>query len=415
MIKDHLVDDSAKTLIYDFGEFFKTHKKHEEIDWDLFPTWFKQVRHPNIKSDELSFYSKLFERIQQEPNKESAVSIKEQLLESEFATVVVNKGHDYIDGRLSGDKFVDSVETGLDKYYTEKEKYADVSWDNSSIIEIAEDLSYDNGLKFGLDCLDDSCGSAHGGKWVIVGAFVDTGKTTWCADQHAANYLKQIVDPANKDKWFYQRPIIWFNNEGSAKEIKMYTVQSLFGSTYERIISNPQGAEEAFIQAVGDPDLFRVVPCQGWHIKEAERLIKKMNPAVVIYDMVDNFSGFETDGTIDQRYRSLYDYIRQMATKHNHLAIGTSQCVGEANGVERIEMHMLSGSRVAKQSTADLIIMVGRSLEAGKQNSRYIYTPKNKFQTQQTLGFDRYTNTEVWFRGDIKRFDNPVNPDKTGG
>ena len=409
MIKDHLVDENTKKLIYDFEAYFKTNPAHEEIDWDLFPTYFKQVRHPNIKSDDLTFFNTLFERVRKEPKEESKKSLKTQLLDNHLATVVVNKGHDMLDGKMTGDKFIDNLEEEIDKTKEKKNQYADVLWDNSSIIEVANNLSYDNGLKFGLGCLDDSCGSLHPSNFIIVGAFVDTGKTTFIADQFVACMLKQIVDVENKDKWFYQRPILWFNNEGSSASIKLYCVQSFFGSPYERIVANPQGAEEAFIKEIGDPNLLRIIQCQGWHIKEVERVIKKMNPSIVIYDMLDNIGGYEDTGTTDQRYKQLYDHARQMADKYRHSAIGTSQASGEANGLERIEMHMLYGSRTAKQGTADLMIMIGRSLEAHKYNTRYIYTPKNKLQSRKAPPQDPKTNCEVQFRGDIKRFLDPVN------
>jgi hypothetical protein len=181
----------------------------------------------------------------------------------------------------------------------------------------------------------------------------------------------------------------------------------VLGASKGRILNNPESANVAYAKAVGDKDRIRIVPAQGWHIKEAERVIKACNPCMVIYDMLDNFSGFETDGTIDQRYRALYDYARQLADIHQHVAVATSQCVGEANGVEKIEMHMLAGSRVAKQSTADLLIMLGRSLDPGKQNQRFIYTPKNKF-TSKVRTADRRTFQEVNFNGEIKRYENPV-------
>lgn len=721
MVRDHLIDDRTKTLLYDFKAYFDEYSGHSEINFDVFPTWWRQFRHPNIKKDELEFYEKVFKRIQESPDEESALKLRENLQDLHFATVVANKAHDTIDGKITGEQFLLAVQDELDKTMTERAKTGDVPWDTRSIVETVDSLSYEHGLKFKLKCLDKSLGSLHAGKFGIVGAYVDcyaegtqilsdygwkdmadltyndkvaqyhpdgsisfvhpedisavyyegemhhytdslgrfdllvtpnhrmarrhknrgfenvrsydikpsknehkwlvagdavgnreltfyerfliayqadgsaersgctgarghvtvrftikkerkkerlrwildnttleyheviektrdthstfyvkvpntlpkdfswvrtsnissiyakqfvdeasywdchrqrdnlfdfrstnknvidtlqalcalggmhsnyhvikdkrsdkysdvyvlsvrthhigvsertinkeivdysgnvycvkvpsgnvvvrynnvtaisgnSGKSTFLADQYVAGMLRQIVDENNKDKWFYSRPIMWFNNEGGTGEIKMYCLQSLWGVSYDRIQKNPQKVEEAFNKITGGKDLMNIIPCQGWHIKEAERYIKMYKPAVVIYDMLDNFSGFESEGTVDQRFRDLYDYARQMSVKYDHTAVGTSQCTGEANGLERIEMHLLAGSRVAKQSTADYIITIGRSLEMGKQGFRYIYTPKNKLQAQQTDDFDRYTNQEVIFRGDIKRFIDP--------
>lgn len=407
MIREHLIDDRTKTLIFDFKAYFDSFETHKEINWDTFPTWWRQFRHPNIKKDELEYYEKIFKRVQEKPEEESASKLREQLQDLHFATVVANKAHDLIDGKISGDSFINEVQELTEQSLNERVKNGDVPWDTSTVEDVITHMGYDNGLKFGLKCLDESCGSLHPSKFVVCSAYVDSGKTTFLADQFAANILRQVADPNNSDKWFYNRPIMWFNNEGDTKDIKMYCLQSLWGVTYDRIQQNPSGVQEAYLNLTGGKDLLNIIPCQGWHIKDAERYIKMYRPAVVIYDMLDNFDGFETDGTIDQRYRKLYDYARQLATKYEHASVATSQCTGEANGLERIEMHLLAGSRVAKQSTADLIIMLGRSLEMGKDGCRYIYTPKNKMQSQQTKDFDRNTNKEVVFRGDIKRFLDP--------
>lgn len=409
IIRDRSLDPKIRTLVYDFGEFFKTHEEHDEIDWDLFPTWWRQVRHPNIKKDELDYYETIFEKVQKDPSEKNKKSLAKQLIETDFATVVTNKGYDTLDGKMNGSAYVEFVEDEVYKTRKVLDTFTEVPWVEADITELSQNLSYENGLKFtGMPCLDESYGSMLAGDFIILGAFTDTGKTSFAVDQFVACQLKQIVNEMNKGKWFYNRPILWFNNEGDEKKIKMYSLQSFFGCDRDRIAKNPEGAKEAFNKALGDEDLFKVVACQGWHIKQADRIIKKLNPCIVIYDMLDNFSGFEdTAGTSDQRYRVLYNHARDNAKIYDHVAIATSQCTGDAEGLERIPMSMLAGSRVAKQSTADLMIMIGRSLQSAKQNFRYIYTPKNKGETQQVSNPDRYTNQEVEFRGDIKRYIDP--------
>lgn len=404
MIRDHLVDDSTKKLIHDLKAYFDHYETHIEVDWDVFPTWFKQMRHPNMKADELEFFSQVFDKMQKEPNKESAERLQSDLASLHFATIVTNKAQDMLDGKITSTKLLESTQEAVDLLVSELDRHNKVPWETSEVTELVDTLSYDNGIKFGLSCLDESCGSMHPSRFIIVGAYVDTGKSTFLADL-VANTAKQTNTVL--DKWYSGRPVLWFNNEGSASEIKMYCIQSALGASKGRILNNPESANAAYAREVGDKDRIRIVAAQGWHIKEAERVIKACNPCMVIYDMLDNFAGFETDGTIDQRYRALYDYARQLADIHQHVAVATSQCVGEANGVEKIEMHMLAGSRVAKQSTADLMIMIGRSLEPGKQNQRFIYTPKNKF-TSKVRTADRRTFQEVNFNGEIKRYENPV-------
>ena len=415
MVKDHVLDDTTITLIRDFNQYFDKYPDHTVVDFGVFSNWFKQFRHPNMKKEELAFYDKVFPTIEKDAPESLSSTLKQDMQHMHYATLLANKTQDMLDGKIDGVKLVEDVNQATEKVMEQMAMNKDVVWDTEDFAESASATSYESGLKFKLECLDQSIGSLHPSKFLIVGAYVDTGKSTFLADQFGASMFRQIVAECNRDKWFYGRPIIWFNNEGSTRDIKMYFHQSLLNSSSDVIRNRSTEARAAYDKMDQERDLFRVVPCQGWHIREAEHIIKTYKPAIVIYDMLDNFRGFEDAERGDQRYRYLYDHARQMADQHQHVAIGTSQCVGDAEGLERIPMSYLEGSRVAKQSTADGIIMLGRSLESGKQNSRYIFTPKNKFNAQPNKAFDRMTNTEVIFDGECKRFRNPGEEAELGG
>lgn len=405
MIRDHLVDDATLTLVRDFKSYFEKYEDHLIINFEIFENWFKQFKHPNMKKEELTYYQKVFESIEQDPDPVLVKTLKEDMQSLNYATIITNKSHDMKDGKIDGKKLVADVTEETDKMNTLMAQNRDVVWDINSLEEVIDSTSYETGLHLRLKCLDESVGGIHGSKFIIAAAYVDSGKTTFLADQFGAGLIEQIV--TNSNMWYSNKPIMWFNNEGASKEIKMYFYQSLFGVETAIIRKHPEHAEKKLKELTNDLDLFRVVPCQGWTIQDAEQVIKTYKPCVVIYDMLDNFRGFEDTKRADERFQMLYDKARQMTEKYDHVGVATSQCTGEAEGMERIPMSMLAGSRVAKQSTADLIITIGRSLEMGKQGARYIHTPKNKLQAQNSKYFDRNTNTEVKFNGDIKRFENP--------
>lgn len=403
-IRDHLVSDTTLTLVRDYAAYFK-HYETDVINWDMFPSWFRTQRHPQMKQEDFEFYEKLFIRLQEQPDQKLADTLKQDLQALDFATRITNIANDLLDGKIDSKQFLSSVEERLEKALEIQDDAGGVPWDTTSLGEVAKSLSYEDGLKFRLGCLDDSCGSVHAGKLLIVGAFVDTGKSSWLADQIMSNFAMQAA--TDKNKWYSDRPVLYFNNEGSTGSIKMMCYQSLLNVSADRIQRNPVGAEEAALKRLQGKDLMHVVPAQGMNIQEIERIVRKFKPCCVIVDMLDNVPSYhDTEGTSDQRFRMLYDHFRQMAVKHDFVAVATSQCVGEANGVERIPMHMLAGSRVAKQGTADLIVMLGRSLEMGKQNSRYIHTPKNKLQAR-VPNANRNTDCEVIFDGERRRFRDP--------
>lgn len=402
LIKDYLVDRDTRTMLQDYQAYFEEFKDHDKVDTNVFSSWYFQFRHPNMNQDKAELHQALISKIDKEVDEVTINKFKNKLYELDFATVITNMAKDYQDGKVDGNSFRLKVEEESDRLTEKLAMSSDVPWDCGDLNEVLDDLSYESGLKFRLKCMDRSIGSLHASKFVIVGAYVDSGKSTYLADL-ASYFAKQAVEI--KDQWYSGRYIMWFNNEGSSKEIRMYCMQSAIYGSRDRIYQDRENAQIKYEKETGD--LIKVIPCQGWHIRDIEREIKKYKPCVVIYDMLDNVQGFEGGETSDIRYRKLYDYARQMADIHNHVAIATSQCTGEANGVEQIEMQMLTGSRVAKQSTADLMIMIGRSLERGKENHRYMYCPKNKL-TPQDPNVDRKVNTEVRFDGMRKRYLDPV-------
>lgn len=403
-VRDHLVADTTLTLIRDYAAYFK-HYETTEINWDMFPSWFRTQRHPTMKADDFEFYEKLFLRLAETPDPKLAETLKQDLQALDFATRITNSANDLLDGKIDSKHFISGVQERLEKAIEAQEATAEVPWDTSSLGEVAKSLSYDDGLKFRLNCLDQSCGSLHAGRLVVVGAYTDSGKSSILSDQFMANFSLQSA--TIKGKWYSDRPIMYFNNEGSSGNIKLMCHQALLNSPADRIQRNPDGAEEATLKRLQGKELMHVVPAQGMTIQEIERIVRKFKPCCVIIDMLDNVpSYYDAEGTSDQRFRMLYDHFRQMAVKYDFVAVATSQCTGDANGVERIPLHMMAGSRVAKQSTADLVIMLGKSLQAGKQHSRYIHTPKNKLQSRVPHA-NRDTDCEVIFDGERRRFKDP--------
>ena len=73
------------------------------------------------------------------------------------------------------------------------------------------------------------------------------------------------------DKWYSGRPILWFNNEGSASEIKMYCIQSVLGASKGRILNNPDSANARYAIEVGDKDRIQIVPAQGGTSRKLSR------------------------------------------------------------------------------------------------------------------------------------------------
>ncbi len=59
-VAKHSVSVEAHTILMDMGVWFK---KHEEIDWSTFVTWFFHVRHPTMKEDKAVLYHRIFAKL----------------------------------------------------------------------------------------------------------------------------------------------------------------------------------------------------------------------------------------------------------------------------------------------------------------------------------------------------------------
>ncbi len=231
------------------------------------------------------------------------------------------------------------------------------------------------GLEWRLSILRNGIGSLRKGDFGIVGAFVDTGKTSFLCSE-LTHFAKQVSD---------DKPIIYFNNEGSADRIQRRLWSCALNiSTYE-ILENPKSYEAAYAKAIGGMNKILVVNVSGKHAKDIEKFVKQHTPSIIVFDQLDHVSGFEKKSALPvDRLKHLYQWARELASE-NCPALAVSQCdrtVMKGSVSEQVEtqkyigMHQLDGSKIAKQSAADFIITIGCDLNA--ENIRYINIPKNK-------------------------------------
>lgn len=397
-------EDHTKFLLREFGGYFKEFT-HQVIQPDTFLSWLFQYRCPDAKAEVKSFYQNVLAHVgSTEADPESRRGIVRRLKELDYATELGNMIQTYQDG-LEIDLY-EAVKEQTELFRQDLHKTGKMPLVTDSIEDIMDEMANGQGFEWRLTCLRKSMGRLILGKFGIVAARPDAGKTSFCASE-VTNFATQVID---------DRPILWMNNEGKGQEIIYRIHQAATGFNDQEMEKNRgKKLQAAYAKALGcgtygeARQRLQVADIHGWTTYDLENLFEETRPCLMLFDMLDNVRGFEkvlATGTVDARVEALYQWARECQVKYNSAGIATSQLRGDAEGVEYPDQSQLKGSTTAKQGANDFILMVGRSLELHKQNSRFISTPKNKCKGEP--GVPKNNRAEVVFDHTIARFHDPV-------
>jgi KaiC/GvpD/RAD55 family RecA-like ATPase len=384
-IKKDILAEEERTLLYDFGEYFRTHEEVSVVDVDDFMTWFTCCKHTEYSSELYDTYKLLMSRIKK--------------CESQVLGDVL----DYFNKEYYKEKLTDSLEKNFDPEYINQmcDEYSksrggsdidtwEETWDYD---EIFDKNVVEGRLAWSLDCLNNCVGKLKKGMFGIIAAYVGTGKTSFCISQ-AVHMVKQL------------RPdecILWFNNEGDMDVLKRRMDANLLELPVVSIIKNKDKYKEVLEKKkknIGDIKVFNTI---GKSLRDIERAIKVRKPALIIIDQLDNL--LTTSEVDHNKLKQLYQRARELAIKYAPV-LAVSQCSADVaytpkGGTEVVfkkkpHMSQLEGSKVGKASAADFVITLAPDNEG--ESLRKIHVSKNKSEInegsqllERTLLFDGKT------------------------
>jgi hypothetical protein len=245
------------------------------------------------------------------------------------------------------------------------------------------------GLRWRLNCLNKSLGSLRDGDFGFIFKRPEAGGTAFCASE-MGHMLPQT-----------DRSFVWFNNEESDNKVKLRIYQSFFGITLEQLIANKRKYSEEFKAKVGNR--FQFYGLEFCNKQEIERIIKRINPCLVVYDQLDKVQGFENDRD-DLRLGAIYQWARELCKK-GHAAIGVTQADGTAEGIKWLTMQHVANAKTSKQAEGDWILGMGKSHADGAEFVRYLNVCKNKLLGDvDSIPDLRHSRFEVWIEPQIMRF-----------
>lgn len=239
------------------------------------------------------------------------------------------------------------------------------------------------GVKWRLDFLNETIGGLHKGDFGFVFARTNVGKTTFLVSE-ISHMLKQIGKESN---------ILWINNEESGARIKVRLIQSYFGVTYEKLVSNIEKAQQIFNNSTN----FTLVDLPVSSKRDIEELVKLKKPEVLIIDSLDAILGFKADRQ-DLVYGDIYNWARKLSQINNCVTIGVCQAASTADNKRWLKFKDIDGAHTAKAKHADFVIGIGKIDAVGMEKVRFISQLKNKFN----FGVHRF---RCKINSDIARFE----------
>lgn len=390
------LDPRTKTILSDFGAWFKKFPDAEVIDLGNFQTWFLGIKHPAIGKDpeKSRFYVDMIRNIGPDLEQSIEQGLREQLLELDNATKAAN----LIERYSSGDDLDIMRELSLliEEHDLQLQKKVESVWVEPDIGELLNEVSDTGGLKFRLSVLAEHMRGLQGGDLVLVNGRPDSGKTTFLASE-----ITYMAAQLPED-----RPVIWFNNEGPGKRIYLRIVQAALGIKLSELgkLHESGGLWAAYEQAIkGSRGKIRVKDIHDYYFYEVEDIIRENNPGLVIMDMIDNikFTNLSGAARTDQVLEAMYQQTRNLGVKYDCPILATSQISNEGDGLLYPSKGMLKDSKTGKQGACDAMIMIGQANDQGYAALRGISTPKNKLKLE---GMPSCPQEEVKFLADIARY-----------
>ena len=306
-----------------------------------------------------------------------------KLIEKDVCNRIINK----LLPTITEGKFnvLASIEEELAEYYayTNREEQ-DSPFVEDDIADIVQELVVqDGGLKWRLQCLQDSLGSLQGGILGHVFARPNSGKTSWLASE-VTNFARQIQGDES---------IIWFNNEERGKKVKLRLFNSMLGASDDAILRDVDKARAMFAQRNGTA--IRLFDRGIITFTDLRNMIRDYNPKLLVIDQADkvHFKGM-SGMDLPVRLKELYKHYRELAKESDIPIITVGQASAEAEGRKWLRPDWMDYSKTGKYAEMDFILGLGKTHEEGEQALRFVNICKNKckgIETAHTVKFDHMT------------------------
>lgn len=369
----------SKALIDYMGDWFNDNPNAVDIDWDQFRIYVRFNKIANNKTETKELIDLRIVEIQ----KATTDSIIADSLR-EMAAVA--------DVRLLCQKIsVGEKGVSLDDILKTIELYQGipvVSQDYLVPIDagvISSAINTSAGLSWRLATLNKGVGPLHKSDFIMIGKRPETGGTSFMISE-MVHMLPQL--PSGK------KAIIFHNEEGGEK-VAARVIQSALDVTTVDILSDVNKINTDFKAYKGDHDI-EIYHNSDMSTAEIERKLSTGDYALIGFNILEKIKGFNKEEE-HRRFAKLARWCRNLAIKYG-VVFAIVQADFSAEGQMYLNQSQIFNSKTEVQQETDVLIMIGKSNEAGFEDTRYISVVRNKKPV--IAGMDaryKYAKFETWF------------------
>lgn len=371
--------------------YYSLAEAHSLVEGDLTLDSFKAFFFTKYQDVDKSLYENLFTALSEAKIDEAlGVALLTQIKQRKQALKLSEAYFNFSNGNIPHEKLIQSIEEH--SFDTEEQAKEEFEFVSSDLEQILQDIFQKPGLRWRLDALNKSLGSLRKGNFGFLFARPETGKTTFLASE-ISYMLEQLPEEAGS--------IIWFNNEQAGGEVMLRVYQGFFGVKLEQIKANPRKYKEEFEQKTKGK--FLLVDNANISKSDVERITKRYQPSLIVFDQIDKIKGFAADRE-DLRLGAIYIWARELAKEYCPI-IGICQADGTGEGQKWLTMDHVANAKTSKQAEADWILGMGCVHAEGFQFIRYLNISKNKLMgDNDTLPKLRHGRFEVLIEPEVARF-----------
>jgi hypothetical protein len=380
-IKDSYID--IYKLFLCINNYYTNYKDKESCSLsELEATYLSS--YPMMKGSDRDNLSSILRLIEASPIDEALISYLKIHRNRSIASEVAYKALEVSEGKAA----IEALDTVYAKFETVKvQEEQEFISDDLEVLYSSEVAT--NGLRWRLNWLNRSLGSLRKGDFGFIFARPETGKTTFLASE-VTHFASQT-----------DKPILWCNNEEGGNKVMLRCYQAALGITSKELHLDIRGNREKFHTLTGGR--IKLYDDATMTARSVEKVIKQINPSLVIFDQLDKIKGFENDRE-DLKLGAMYQWAREIAKTYCPV-IGVSQADGTGEGVKWLNMGHVANAKTAKQAEADFILGIGKSNDEGLGEVRFLNISKNKLMGDSDSDpLLRHGKGEALIKADIARY-----------
>lgn len=216
------LDPAVVNIINNITEWYSKFNA-SYFDVDMFLTWSDTIKNKTLSEDEKLKYRHFVKRMSDPVSEEIRAGMLAELHELRFMTSLGTLVQKWADGDApEASNLVQQLHT---RFKTDLGIQSD-PWIKEDINTLLDDMADNSGIKWRLECLNNSMRGLRPGDTGIIAARPDRGKTTFFASE--VTFMAQQLPPDKR--------VIWLNNEGVGARIIPRLYQAALGCTMSELV-----------------------------------------------------------------------------------------------------------------------------------------------------------------------------------